>query len=230
EAVVDGGEDIARHPAEIAVDQQIVAAVEDRQIGRALTLMGGGAGLVAVGGVADLPRLEVEQAHITRDGRDGRVLPMRRSGDPGDERVDLVAGVFGVIGVAGLGQRIPDGCAGQRRLGIEQPGSAGDAGLGEGDGDIAVHEACFPIAPRWQGAGDPGYGWAVPGSSARTCAQIAKASSIWDRLTTSGGIIRTTFMCAPQVSSSSPFWTASCCAAVAVSRSGSPAAVTNSAP
>jgi hypothetical protein len=119
--------------------QQIVAAVEQRQIGGAALVLGRGAGLVAVGGIADLPRLEIEQADVAGDRRDRRILPVRGRVDPGEQGVHLVAGVLGVESVAFLRQRVPHRRAGARRLLVQQTGAAGDRRLRECDRDVAGH-------------------------------------------------------------------------------------------
>ena len=65
-----------------------------------------GAGFVAVGGVADLPGLEVEEADVAGDRGDRRVFAVRGGRDPWQQCVDLVARVLRVEGVAARGQRV----------------------------------------------------------------------------------------------------------------------------
>src|SRR4051812_3345835 len=212
EALLDRGEHVAGHPARVAVDQQVVASVEDREVGRALVAVRLAVLFVAVRGVADLPGFEPEVHDVAGDRRDRWVLPPGlRFREGRHERVDLVARVLRVVSRTALRQRVPHRLARPRRLVVEQPRPAGDPALVEGDRDVPGHAQ-------------------LPVTDATTSPQMRSASSTCSALTTSGGTMRTTFMYGPQVSSSRPFLAAVCCAAAAVAASGSPSAVVNSEP
>src|SRR5699024_8829597 len=128
--------------------------------------------------------------------------------DPWHQGVDLVAGELGVHCLTRLGQHVPDRLAGGRRQIIQEPGTATDPTLLQGERQVPGH----------------------PHTSANVSDQMFRPSSTSSAVITSGGIIRTVFMYAPQVSISSPFCAASFCAAEARWGSGLPSAVVNSEP
>src|SRR4051794_1622266 len=212
EALLDRGEHVAGHPARVAVDQQVVASVEDREVGRALVAVRLAVLFVAVRGVADFPGFEPEVHDVAGDRRDRGVLPPGlRLREGRHESIDLVARVLRVVSRTALRQRVPHRLARPRRLVVEQPRPAGDPALVEGDRDVPGHAQ-------------------LPVTDATTSPQMRSASSTCSAVTTSGGTMRTTFMYGPQVSSSRPFFDAVCWAAAAVAASGSPSAVVNSEP
>src|SRR5699024_5028117 len=136
----------------------------------------------------------------------------------------------GVHRIAGLRQHVPHGRTGRRRDVVEQPGAAGHAPLLQGDGDVARHSRLLVrlwVRPPWaQAVGRP----AGSQTSASTSDQMPRPSSISAAVTTNGGIIRTVFMYAPQVSISRPLAAAACWAAAARALSGRPSGVVNSEP
>lgn len=192
QTLFDRREHVAGHPARVAVDQQVVAAVEDREIRRTLIAVRLTVLVVAVRRVADLPSLEPEVHDIPRNrGHRGVFAARLRFGEGRHEGVDLVARVLRVVGRTALRQRVPHRAAGPRGFGVEQPGAAGNPALVQGDRDVAGHHS----------------------TPATTSPQIRSASSTCSESTISGGTIRTTFMYAPQVSRSNPledaaFWAA----------------------
>src|SRR5713226_4954589 len=75
QALDDGAVDIAGHEAEIGIEKQIVALVEDREIHHRRMAGLGLGGAIAMRARAQLPGLEAEIDDIAGDRRDGGVLP-----------------------------------------------------------------------------------------------------------------------------------------------------------
>src|SRR5690606_9631850 len=113
----------ARHPADVAVQQQVVAFVEQGQVDHRRA--GADLAVVAVRLRAQFGAGEGEVAEVARDGGDRRVLQGRLGVREGrEEGVDLVPRVLGVVDVAGQGQRVPDRGAGHRCPVVEEHGRA----------------------------------------------------------------------------------------------------------
>lgn len=73
ETLLDRGEDIPGHPADVAVDQQVVASVEDGEIDQQPVLTGACRRVIPVGGVRE-DTIEGEVAQVPRDRCDRLIL------------------------------------------------------------------------------------------------------------------------------------------------------------
>src|SRR5699024_7377746 len=127
----DGGEDVAGDPAHVAVEQQVVAAVEQGEVDDTGKVVDA---LVLLELTVEHAAVEGEVDDVAGDRGDRRVLLTGFGlGEARHDRVPLVAGVLGVLDGVSLWECVPHGVARAWCVLVEEFGHAGNLPLGQCD-------------------------------------------------------------------------------------------------